>query len=241
METLVIVPTRNCALWIKDCIKTITSQSFKDFKCVIVDDCSDDDSVKAINNAISHDERFSLIVNPQRFGPLFARFVVPKELCTSKTLVITIDGDDKLANPFVFEKIADAFDKGNLVIYGKMQVVFEDKRLGAIYGDAYSIEVKTNKSFRNSKWLCGQPRCFSSSILKYIDEKYLKWENKWIPAATDKALFYCLMEIAGNRIHFINEILYEYHWRATHHTNADIQNKYQAILQTMTPIKLIKQ
>lgn len=237
MNTLVVVPTRNGASWIKNNMAVVANQTIKNFKCVIVDDCSDDNSVNVINEIVAADSRFSLVVNDCRLGPLFARFAIPKSICSFNTLVITVDGDDRLSDIFVFDKIVNAFKLGNLVIYGKMQVISKGGERGVIYGSDYSDKVKADRSFRNSEWICGQPRCFSSSLLKYIDEeKYLKLEGKWITAATDKALFYCLMELAGTRVYFIDEVLYEYHWNPNQHTDSSLQDKYSAALEQMKPL-----
>jgi len=236
MNILVVVPTRNGASWIKDNMTVVAQQTINDFKCVIVDDYSDDNSVSVINEIVAADNRFSLIVNDYRLGPLFARFAVPKSICSSNTLVITIDGDDRLSDIFVFDKIVNAFKLGNLVIYGKMQVVSRGER-GVIYGNDYPDKVKIDRSYRDSEWVCGQPRCFASSLLKYIDEeKYLKLEGKWITAATDKALFYCLMELARTRVYFIDEVLYEYYWNPNQHTDSNLQDKYSAVLRQMKPL-----
>jgi len=57
----IIIPLYNTEEFIEQCIKSIKSQSFTDFECIIIEDGSRDNSVKNAEDAIHGDKRFQLI------------------------------------------------------------------------------------------------------------------------------------------------------------------------------------
>ena len=45
----IITPSYNSSKFIEECIKSVISQTYKDWEMIIVDDCSTDDSIKVIS------------------------------------------------------------------------------------------------------------------------------------------------------------------------------------------------
>jgi glycosyltransferase involved in cell wall biosynthesis len=68
MEVAIFVTNYNHRDYIKDCIKSLQNQSFKNFSVYIIDDSSTDDSIKLIKKSIKDDKRFQLIVNDNNIG-----------------------------------------------------------------------------------------------------------------------------------------------------------------------------
>lgn len=63
----IIVPVYNCERYIQRCIKSILSQTFRDFELIIVDDGSSDNSLSYSRELALTDERIRLI-NVKRGG-----------------------------------------------------------------------------------------------------------------------------------------------------------------------------
>lgn len=57
----VIVPVYNCEKYITRCLDSITSQTFTDFECIVVDDGSSDRSSAICDKYAEQDARFSVI------------------------------------------------------------------------------------------------------------------------------------------------------------------------------------
>lgn len=57
----IVIPAYNLESYICDCIRSIQSQSFDDFECIIVNDESTDKTVDVIKESIKNDPRFRLI------------------------------------------------------------------------------------------------------------------------------------------------------------------------------------
>lgn len=63
MEDIVsiVLPTYNSEHTIADTINSIQKQSFEMYKCIIVDDYSDDNTVQVASQLVGQDNRFSII------------------------------------------------------------------------------------------------------------------------------------------------------------------------------------
>jgi len=108
-EVTVYTCNYNTAKYVKDCIESVMSQSFKDFEFIIIDDCSTDNSMNVITEKVSEygrDERFKIqiIRNSENMG-------LPA--CCNKILslargkhIIRIDSDDILA-PNAIERMLE--------------------------------------------------------------------------------------------------------------------------------------
>lgn len=60
-EIIIYMPARNEGKYIAQTIKSLRNQTFSDYKVVISDNCSTDNTVSEIENACSMDSRFALI------------------------------------------------------------------------------------------------------------------------------------------------------------------------------------
>ena len=64
----VIMPYFKKELYVEDSIKSILSQSYKDFEIIIIDDESSEQSSKVLKNILQLDSRIKLISNKKNLG-----------------------------------------------------------------------------------------------------------------------------------------------------------------------------
>ena len=106
-DLTIIVPTYNVQNFLYKCLKSIQDQEFKSFKCLIIDDGSNDKSISISQHFCNNDERFNLIkckhvslANVQNIG-----------IQNAKSKYITFcDGDDFLSKEgysYVMKKMLD--------------------------------------------------------------------------------------------------------------------------------------
>lgn len=69
----VIMPCYNSAAYIEETLNSIISQSYTDWECIIVDDCSTDNSVEIIKRLMNQDERIHLFINDSNNGAAYSR------------------------------------------------------------------------------------------------------------------------------------------------------------------------
>ena len=63
---IIITTFYNVEKYIQKCILSLKVQTFKDFKCYLIDDMSTDSTLELIKPLIKGDSRFELIVNSEK-------------------------------------------------------------------------------------------------------------------------------------------------------------------------------
>lgn len=69
----IVVPVYNAEKFIKDTIKTVQDQTYKNWELILVNDCSTDNSIDIINDYIKEDKRIKLINLENNSGAAIAR------------------------------------------------------------------------------------------------------------------------------------------------------------------------
>jgi hypothetical protein len=208
----VVVPVYNSRSWIGKCLKSIQEQTVGSFRCVVIDDNSSDDTFYAAQEAVAGDDRFTVVRNPQRSGAL-ANIIRGIEMTNPEPsdVIVTVDGDDWLAHPRVFERLAHSYaDKRCQLTYGQFWQV-NRKETGWCVD--YPAEVKRRRSFRHFNWIATHLRTFRYRLWRRIHRKDLldpetgkPWEMSW-----DVAMMVPMLEMCGpNEFQFIPEVLYCY-------------------------------
>ncbi|SQK72621.1 glycosyltransferase family 2 protein [Tatumella ptyseos] len=90
-EVLIIMPCFNAERFVGDAIKSILNQSYKDWKLIIIDDCSTDGTLNKIFEI--KDSRIEFIINERNEGVALTR---NKGLAQARSgdFVFFIDSDD---------------------------------------------------------------------------------------------------------------------------------------------------
>ena len=94
----IVVPVYNAAPWIAECLRSIASQTYKDFECVVKDDASSDSTVQVVNS-LGLDDRFRISCNKVNLGPLQQCLNGFDEMgCEDDpdAVLMIVDGDDRL-------------------------------------------------------------------------------------------------------------------------------------------------
>lgn len=107
MRFKIIIPNFNNAVWLDQCLKSVMEQTHKDYACVVVDDCSTDDSVPIIKQYPV--DLIQLKVKHWNGG---ARNVgIHYNIESDYTLFL--DSDDWLLHPRCLEKINTILEEKN--------------------------------------------------------------------------------------------------------------------------------
>jgi glycosyltransferase involved in cell wall biosynthesis len=98
----VVVTLFNYERYVPDCLLSIARQTYRDFKCIVVDDCSTDRSAAIVRQLIDDkrlDERFSLICHDANKGQM-AAFKTGFENSQGE-FIVYVDADDMLLPEFL--------------------------------------------------------------------------------------------------------------------------------------------
>lgn len=72
-EVSIITPSYNSATFIGETIESVQKQTFSSWEMIIVDDCSEDNTVEIIKKYIKKDSRIKIITTYKNSGPAVAR------------------------------------------------------------------------------------------------------------------------------------------------------------------------
>ena len=99
----VIIPIYNGGQYLKYSLASIQNQKMKDIEIIIIDDNSNDDTLKIVNNYMKNDERIKLIENIENRRILFCKSI--GALNSKGKYIIEIDQDDMFIKEYAFDLI----------------------------------------------------------------------------------------------------------------------------------------
>jgi len=189
---------------IMDCLESISSQTYKNYEVVTMDDCSTDGTTEVINqypfykirNAVRNHHGFKNIITAMDFLPM-----------DKEDIYVIVDGDDKLVNDGVLEYLNNVYQDEN--------IWFTFGQYGFLSGLNHSPcgRVSNPKTYRHeSDWFTSHLKTFKKKLFDAIDRKDLKdAHGEYFKVVGDVALTYPMVEICGKKhMKFIKDVLYIY-------------------------------
>lgn len=198
----VLIPCHNCAEFIEQCLNSILTQDFKDFRVLMADDASTDGT--ADRAAAYADTRITMRRGAPRahlMGNILAGLA---ELAPRPTEVVAIvDGDDHLL-PGAFSRIMEKHAQGYDLVYTDMAIDGTEGSLGAPFIEGMPP--------RQQLWCVSHLRTFKGYLLDSLaDEGFRDARGDYFRAAGDLSLYLPMAEAAGpGKTLFIPEKLYRY-------------------------------
>jgi glycosyltransferase involved in cell wall biosynthesis len=206
-KVTVLMPSYNPGKYLRNAVESVFNQSYQNWKMVIVDDASTDDSLSTIQDYLS-DSRLTLIRNKQNLGQSKTQNAGLAHIETEFTIML--DSDDWFF-PDTLEILVNEADKLSEdigLICGKKTIVMEDdfgevlyKLLdikGSSYDDPYEFLLANFIPY---------PRFYRTAALKKVggwptDDPY---EGRYLE---DRRMDVLLIE--HYKIHWIDQMLYNY-------------------------------
>jgi glycosyltransferase involved in cell wall biosynthesis len=214
----IVVPVYNAEKWIGQCLDSIITQNYWNFDLIVIDDHSTDDTWEVIMR-----HGINAIHNTERIGSALANIIKGIKLISQneQDIVVTVDGDDYLADDNVLSYLNGVYQDDIWFTYGQYKPISGKYKdfccpLGYIKGipDFGREECfVTAKNYRKSNvWVTSHLRTFKKWLWDKIDDADLRDENgEYFKIAGDLAYMYPLIEMAGeSHIRFIEKILYIY-------------------------------
>ena len=197
----------NCEEFIERCIKSVLSQNYKEWSMYIIDDASQDDSVKIAKRFEAQDRRIRVIENKYNLGAVFnktinfVRYADPKD----EDVIITLDGDDYLIHESVLSDLAKVYQEDTWITYGGFQS-------NSLFNEDFYNEVDWSKSLRNQGFCLSHLRSHKFFLLKNV--KYEDLCNRMgilFRYPEDVILFIPMVEMSGKEhAHFLKKPNYFY-------------------------------
>ena len=204
----IIVPVFNAEKYIEKCLNSIIKQSYRNFQVKVIDDCSTDSSYELALEICNSYKNFSISKNPRRLGSLnnIYKLLSLRVKEPSKTIDILVDGDDYLYSGDVLNILYEKYLNTNcLITYGSH---LSSK---GVQGKKYPKLIREFNLYRKYFWYASHLKTFRHDLWLSIDQRDLEDLNgRYFSVASDLALMFPMLEMAGNRQEFIKDILYVY-------------------------------
>ncbi len=211
-EIVVIVPSYNNAKFYEKNLESLLGQKYDNFEVIYIDDASQDgtgDLVAAYVAEHGFSDRFKLLRNKENKGVISNLYHVVLS-CESHKIIVELDGDDWFAHDQVLSRINQAYQEGEVWLTFGNYIEYPSGDAG--WSAPFSEKTIRMNTFRAcpgiSPWV--PTRSYYAWLFKKIKLKDLQWRGRFMPMSHDEARMYAMIEMAGERHRYIEEILYEY-------------------------------
>lgn len=151
--------------------------------------------------------KFTYIENSVNQGGTF-NYYMSIHTCNDRAIIVSVDGDDWLYSPDVLSIVDNTYKKNHpLLTYGNYIQTSGNQyhRLGR-----FPAHIIATNRFRKYGFLSTHLKTFRAGLFKKIRVEDLQYRDSFIKAATDQAIMFPMLEMAGDRIINIDRPLYVY-------------------------------
>ena len=206
---VVIVTTYNSEKWIGKNLDSLGSQVYCNWKGIVVNDCSTDNTQEVIKRHLPK-KMLSRITN-QRRGALHNQVTCVKDLyCEDEDVIVIVDGDDWLPDKNTFDRLSKVYEYPKIwLTYGSYEI-FPRKRISDKTRPATEHDDP-----RTGPMIYRHLRTFKYFLWKNIKDETLRDDStgEYFFYGTDSVVMRPMVEMAGLiHIHHISDKMYVYNF-----------------------------
>jgi glycosyltransferase involved in cell wall biosynthesis len=209
---VIIIPSYNNIAWYEGNLNSACFQEYDNYRIIYIDDASTDgtgDAVQAYIEQHQLADRVTFIRNTTNKGAL-ANIYYAVLSCNNTDIIVLLDGDDRLMHNRVLQIVNEAYADEVWLTYGQFQGD-PDGVMGCCA--PMPAHVIASNSFRRHAWVTSHLRTFYAKLFKNIKAEDMIADNEFMRVAWDLAFMIPMLEMAGERIRFIPDVLYLYNKR----------------------------
>jgi glycosyltransferase involved in cell wall biosynthesis len=206
---VIVIPSYKNAQYAQKNILSAISQTHPGFRIIFTDDLSPDNTFEIVQGICSRNKHVNtkLIKNTERKGAMQNLYDMIHS-CSPDEIIVTLDGDDWFPHTKILQRLELEYNKGVWLTYGQYKSV-SNGNIGA--SRTIPAEIIQSNGFRKYNWCTTHLRTFYAGLFQKIDENDFKGEDgKFYPMAWDLAMMFPMLEMSGNRISYIPDVLYMY-------------------------------
>jgi glycosyltransferase involved in cell wall biosynthesis len=206
---VIVVPFRNAGEYLSKNLKSLLEQDYTNFKIIYADDGSNDDANQILP---LNDSRIELIKNDYSIGSAANVNQVIMNHCDPEDIVLLVDGDDWLATTDVLSEVNHFYNQQECwVMYSQFE--YADGTQGFCQPFPSPRDILTQRA----RWKTSHLKTFKAGLYQAIEQIDPEFEcmkdddGNWLKSATDAALMFPLIEMAGfDKVRYNDTVLYIY-------------------------------
>lgn len=199
----------NNSKYLANSINSALSQDYKNFNIIYRDDCSTDSSQEILKDFLNN-QKIDIIFNQKRLGKL-ANIYNACNAIPENTIILELDADDYLKDEFVLDRFNKLYQKtGCLIAHANYKNNPEDLAIKLNmqkFSNKTPWLIKQLRTYRSYKWIYSGLRSYNVNLFKKIKKEDLFYEQDFLQYFHDAAMFYPMLEMAGNKVEYIAEEL----------------------------------
>lgn len=208
----IVIPSFNSIDFIGKTLRSVESQTFKNYDVCVIDDGSTLEQQRSIITEFCERNQWKSIFHDKNYGALHGLVGAIKKLqCEDDDVIIVIDGDDWLAHEKVFEKLHQVYSENDIYLTWGQCEIYPPGKTPMRYAQPIPDMIIDQKLYRDIPFVFWHPGTFKYRLwrnLKDIDLRDV--DGQYFRIMKDKATLYPMLEMAGHKVKFINETLYIY-------------------------------
>jgi len=230
----VVIPSFNSVDYIGKTLQSIEMQDDSDYDVCVIDDASTLSKQREIITEFCERNKWKSLFNKINKGALYGLVHAVRLLdCEDDDVIVVIDGDDWLAHKNVFKQLREIYTKNDVSLTWGQCELYPRGMTPVNYAQPIPEMIIQQKLYRDIPfvfWI----NTFKYYLWRHIEDKDLRDVNgEYFKMMRDKATIYPMLEMAGEKIHFIEDTIYIYNlenplndYRTTppaEHTRVDLE------------------
>nr|NGX45674.1 hypothetical protein [Chlamydiota bacterium] len=209
---VVLIASYNNAEYVQKNLASVYTQNYDNYRVIYVDDNSSDATFQKAEQEIARWEgqaRTELIHNTKNVGAL-ANMYNAVHSCSDNEIIVILDGDDFFAHERVLTILNENYaDPKVWMTYGNY-LDYPSYRQEAVLSRPIPALITEKNAFRNHAWASSHLRTFYAGLFKAIKIEDLFFRGRFFPMGCDVAIMLPMLEMAGHKARYINDVLYLY-------------------------------
>ena len=219
---IIVITAYNAEEFIVRCINSAINQNYPYFSVVVVDDNSNDDTLKIILKEFK-DTGIHLIANQKREGSAVANMKKAISVYAERPedIIVCLDGDDYLYDNEVLSHLDSVYHPDIWLTYGQ-NISLSGKHdrismpLTAVrtwkWEQIRTISLHTWEYRTYGLWHTSHLRTFRKGLFDRVKDEDLRYsDGEYFKTCCDVCVMYPMIEMAGDKhIQYVDRILYVY-------------------------------
>lgn len=231
---VIVIPSYNNKEWYKLNLDSVLSQDYHNYRVIYIDDVSPDGTGKLVQEYLKEKDKTHLVTLIQNEKRSLALANIYKAIwtCDPQEIIVTVDGDDWLANDRVLSYLNTVYSDPDVwTTYGQF-TYYPQGTLGC------AKQIPQDVIRRNGvRQYPGGPthlRTFYAGLFQKIQKEDFLHNGDFYPMAWDVAFLLPIIEMAGVHSRFIPDVLYVYNTSTMMHdhvVNSGLQSELDALIR----------
>lgn len=215
---VVITTCYNKEPWVGFNVTSIKQQTYTNYLAVYGYDKSTDDTEAELKKFIGSDNRFVIYNVPKKHSQInnfcsCIQYLEENNLINDEDIIVEVDADDWLINPFVFHYLNEVYKNPNIWMTYGQYVEYPSGLTGGHYYMELDDQVDTTNTYRQHAFPYSHLKTYKKWLFDKIPKDYLidPRTNEYWDITADFAMCIPMVEMAGKqRIHRVEEPIYVY-------------------------------